>query len=498
MCLLPPRVLAALAALFLAGLTAGCGLSDQNRPFVVSTWPTTWETTDGPLPFIRVTYNEPVTVLNPNDVLVTVNGGFIAVTVLQHPDEANNIYVFPVARTAFPENAEMSITVIQGLAINQDRHYASGKYITGFNTGREPPLPVAGLATVSLLRTTTGLAVQTVPTPAARRPVGVLATTVDGVRRIWVQLEDGGGTGEALAYFEPGDGVMTPIALTTSGGDLLATSSTISVDPLGGAVYVAYRDDASGRVRVYSIDTVTATETAVLELESVPADAATMPTGLGIGEQRIPPQLVVSAADGATGMLAALDPRTFVEIDHDALTAGVQGIPLPAGGGPTTVANNISVVADPGNTDAAIAQGNGPAATSVGTVVGSTAALVRAPDGAIVLHALTGFAGLDALQRRARSDGFTSTTAVAVSDDIGGIAQGATDVYGISFLAVGDRMLVFLATASGPMMTTWAYDNGGNFAQLDLDLGTPGIQGVPIAVVPLVVGANYGSFPPAP
>ncbi len=476
-------------------LMSACGNGGEQRPYVVSTWPANGEVVQGALPYIRVTYNEPVSFLNPSDLRVHINDALSAVSVARFPEEPNSVYLLPRGRSAFAPDSVISVLVIQGFVINRERHHADDLFFVAFRSEGEPSLPVGESGQVSLVDCLTGVTLESVPTPGGRDPVGVLSTLVAGTRRIWVQLASGAGVAESLAWFEPGDAAMTTLSLSSAGTDLTATTSAMALGPFGGELYVAYRDETSERVRVLLIDTAAASELAAVELASVAANALTTPTGMAITEGTGASRFHVSAADGATGTLAAIDRATFAEVDFEDGALGVQGIALLGGGGPTAVASSTTVVASPASTDADVVPAGGPTVAAVGALSGTTTVIARAPDGALTLQGLAGYAGMEALQQRTRTGSFDDPTAVEVSDLLGLTSQAATAVLGVSFFTSGDRFVVILDTPTGALLTEWTYANGGTLEQVDLDDATAGIQALPLTVTPLVVGTNRGAFP---
>ncbi len=478
-------------------LLCACGTGDQDRPEIVSTWPAQGSVSDGAVPYIRVTYDEPVRFLNPNDVRVLLNGAFLSVTTIRYADEPRNIYIAINGRSGFPSLSTVSARIIEGLVVNADNHYALDEFAVGFSTGIEQSLLAGESGAVSLISRLTGGTLLTLPTPGGRDPVGVVSITRAGVRRIWVQLEDGGGTGEVLATFVPGDGAMTIVPLTTGGGDLSSGGPTLAVGPRGRELWAAFRDEATGRVRVHAVDTATLTEVATVELEGVPASASTTATGLDFQPGAAPTRLNISAEDGATGTLAIVEIDSFTEVDQDTGTAGIQGLTLPAGAGPTVTTSTRTVIANGAGSDATIVPLNSSVITeSAGTVTGTTRAIIRSPNSFITLQGLTGFAGLEAMQLRRSATAYNIPEAVEVSDDVGGVSLGATDVQALTFLAAGDIFIVVLDTPTGPMLTEWDYNSSnGVVTQIDLDDVTPGVQGRLIAADPLVLGRNRGPFP---
>ena len=485
-----PRGLLAFSLLLLA---SACGSGGQARPYVVGSWPTAADAVQGPIPYVRIDYNEPVTLLNPSDYIVSVDGAGFGTFLARFPDSPNSLFVYPAGRQAFPADATINVTLIQGIVINGLQHYASDIFTVIAESGSEATLPVGEAGAVSLVNCLTGATAHRVSTPGGRTPVGVLSTTIGSTRRIWVQLASGGGTGASLAWFEPGDFSMTPVALTST-GDLIGSFDTLALGPRGQTLYAAFHDDTTLETVLYTVDTRSALETGVLPLASVTPSAASHPTGVALAAGVSPSTIHVTANDGATGVLALVDRTTFTELDQDPDAPDVQGVPLPAGGGPTVVVDTRTIIATSPSADVTLVQGSGTTAELAG-IAGVTTDLVRSPDSALTVQGLNGFATRLALQSRTRGAAFDDPDLVEVSDNVAGRPWNATDVRGIAWLASSDHFVVVLGTPRGAVLTEWVYFGGGaNFEQVDLNPNFVGTQALPLVANPIVVGTNHGPF----
>ena len=477
----------------LLSLVAACGTGGQNRPYVVGMWPAAGDPVLGPLPYVRIDYNEPVRLLNPFDYSVSVNAGAFSTFATQFPDDPNSVYIWPTGRRGYPEDSEIGLFVSQGLVINGLQHYASNTASLATRSGIENTLPVGELGAVSLVDCVSGTTAETVPAPGAHDPVAVLGTTRGMTRRIWVQFDGDGGVGTSLAWFAPGDGAMTPVPLTST-GELTTPAGAMVVGPRGRLLFAAFRDEGTGAISVHRIDTDTGMETGVLVLESQTPGATAVPRGMAIPPRVELTVIHVATEDAGGGTLARIDAVPFTERDLDTETAGIQGVAVPAGG-PCLSTDNRTWVAKDGTSDLTLVPQSGDIADLPGSATGVTTALALSPDEQLVLHGLSGFAGIEMLQSRTLPAEFTNPTAVEVSDDVGGASAGATAVIGFSWLVSSDNFLVVLDTPGGAILTEWTYLGGGSFEQCDLDAGTDGVQALPLAASPIVLGTNHGPFP---
>jgi len=479
-----------------AVLLSGCGVGAQDRPILVGSEPASGSTVVGPVRVIRVDYDDPVDILNPFDARVYAGGVLQSSAVFVLPTFPNSIFIEPGAGATWPVDVRISVQLIQGIVVNEQLHYSAVVYGVGFDVGPEAPIAVTRPGMVTLLDTTTWTAASSTPTPAGRDPVGAMRTAYDSVPRVWAQLDNGSGGGDALAYFAPGDAGMTVVALTTSGGDLTCAAPSLLVGPLGRFVYAAYRDETSGRIRLARVDIETGLETGSLELESVPADPATTPAGVTLEDPG--GFILISAHDGATGTLAVVDPLTFAEVDRDDMTPGIQGTTLDMGAGPVAFGGSRAGIAIAGGSDLTLVRRtDGDVSTSTSMVVGTSVDVLRSRDANLMIQPLAGFDADLALQRRTAATGYSDPVGVAVSDDIAGISTGATDAVAMQHRGGSKRFLLLLDTPGGLIATSWQ-QSGTTLTQEDLDDLTDGIQAVDVqSEIPgaTSIGFTYGSTP---
>ncbi len=481
-----------------AALTA-CGAGAQNRPLYAGSFPFNGQVLSGPVQEIRLAYNMDVRILNPDDVrVVSPTRGFLSTTVTQRDSDPNAVYIRAPRGQTFPFDEELSVTVIEGLVVNDLDHYADEPIEFTFTTGAEPPLLFGRPGQVTLLDSTTFASLGDVPTPGGRDPVGIVSTLdSSGTQRVWVQLASGGGTGASIAWFETGDATMTAIPLPAS-ADLVADAAAITVDPSGRYVYAAFRDTGSERVRLVRVDTATATSGGSIQLESAAAGAATKPLDLRWTEDE--KRLFIPASTPTTGVLAFVELETFTEQDRDENTPGIQGYALPDGPGPTAALTLEYWVSVAGGSDTTtIVESNGDAALRTGDQTGVGTSILAMPDRQFLVQGLAGFTGDTALQIRTSSDNiFGASFPVDLSDDVGGVDQGATSVVTMQHLQGQARFAVLLDSPGGLLLARVEYAPFALF-QEDLDPVTDGIQVVDVESEisgATVIGRTFGLFAP--
>lgn len=490
-------VLQRLPLLLLLAVLAACGAAAQDRPVVVGSFPANGQLLTAGLSEIKVVYDEPVTLLNPYDVQVLASSVQLPAFPSQRPGEPNAVYIQLEPGWWFPADTTIYVQMVQGAVVNAQQHYADEVQVVRFDLGPEPPVPVGHPGKVTLLDVADFTVAASLDTPAGREAVGLLATARGAGRRIWVQLDNGAGTGEALAWFAPTDVAMTPITLATGGGDLTAQSAAIRLGPLGRFLYAAYRHEDTGGVRLYKIDVETGAEVAQLALASVPTSGTTRPAGITIDDTAT--LLLVSCHDGATGTLAYVDLLGFVEKDRDEVLPGTQGVSLPNGAGALTyVAANSAIAAAGADEVTFVATATDQVVEAPSDLTGTTVDILRTGDGVLLLEPLSGYAQGQALQVRSLLSSYRVATGLVLSDDLGGVSAGATDALAMSALSTQPSFLVLLASPGGRLVTRVTYDFT-TLVQDDLNPAITGVQVVDVqAVVPdaTVLGHNTGAFAP--
>ncbi len=484
-----------LCALVLLG---ACGGADRERPFVVDIFPPDGAETPYNVEEVVFTYNEPVSVLNVFDIqVVLASGALFPVTVEINDNDPTRVRVRPVSGE-FPVGERVVARTNEGAVINDRQHHAREIFQTAFTIAGEASIPAGAPGMVAMLDAGNFALESSGTTPAGRDPVGVASTIRAQTQRVWAQLNNGGGGGGALAFYETSaPGPMTVVPLSST-GNLVATVPTITVTHQGRFLYVAYRDEGSGKVRVARVDTRRVLEDFSMELDSVPAGPAAMP--LGIGVTLFEDRVVVASADGAGGILSLISASTLTEIDLDPVTPGVQGLPLVSGGGPLAVTTDRVLVgpAANGGLDRVNLTTNAvdsvPAAT-----LGTTSGMVVSRTTEFAAQSLNGFANVNSalVFRYREATDFLNGTVFGVSDDVGGASTGATDALSLTWYVTSERFALLLATPGGPIMTRWLHTPPFETVQEDLDDATAGIQAVDLsAILPgaNVVGRTYGAY----
>ena len=489
-------------ALFAASLCA-CGEA-QNRPDIVETFPADGQTIQGPIDELKVTYDQPVTILNEANVRVFVNNSEIPTFAYQRPEEPTVIRIQARAGWAFPPDSLLSGQVAQGLVVNDELHYRLEPFFWNFRTSRTPGIPIATPGAVHIVDRSTYIPLETVATPPGREAVHIIHYTRTDTVNVLVQLDNGGGTGEAFGYFRPGDAVMTTVSLSTAGGgDLTAPRRNMVLDPGGIGIYAAYRDETPpGRVRLVRIDPNTGQEVRAIELASIPQGPSAAPQSVAIF--RFPPDQILIACSSDEGpLLAQVEVGTMVERDFDPFTPGIQALPLPGPAGPMAAGESVqqpvvtsAVIGDPNGTAASVV--NMEALTAflgLSTVAGQTVETIRTIDGLIFIQGLANYTDRFALQARTKPAEFLDIIRREVSDDVGGAPTGATSVTAMGSYPNEDRFLILL---DSDVATTWRWNTIDLF-QEDRDDTVDGVQAVDVSTrIPgaTVVGEVQGTFAP--
>ncbi len=495
-------LLASLLTALCAAPFAACG-SAENRPVVIATFPATGTTLPGLVSEIEVTYDEAVTVLNPDDAFVTAGGSFIAVRIHQRPGVPCCIYLRPLAGFSFLPELQHVVRLGQGAVVNQNLRYSLDEVFFSFNTGPLPDFGVGSPGAVTLLDARTfvsgGTTTITEAAPASHTPVGIAGVELAAASRYFVQNRNAVAPGVSpLHFFSPGDAGTTAVTLT-DGTDLRAEADTISMARSGTAVLAAFTHLPSQRIRLYAVDVVTGTEIGFLVL-SPAANAANMALGLDIG--LIGDLVFITCRDGADGQLVyvnATDVTALTELDRDAGTPGVQAAPLVAGlgAGPISHIVDRAVIADPASVDTTlISSVTDLAGLAIsGPVVGTNVDVLTGANGLVTVQLLNGYAdGMGLIQRR-REFGYLDPTPLEVSDLVGAVSTGATGIAAGVRYAPSNRFLFIL---DSDVATVWFF-NGSFMIQEDSDDVVDGIQGTDISGAVsgvTAVGRVEGQFAP--
>lgn len=491
-------LLAAFAGLL---LLASCGTGSKNIPRLIGSFPADHQTLPGGLSLIRLEFDEPVTLLNPESVEIRAGGALIPNNTFMLPGEPSTVYVVPEASSGFVPDTLHSLSVIQGLVINAEGHYADDVEGVTFTLGPVGPIAAGAPQAVKLLDRETFALLSTVPTPnaAADTVVGVLTTESAAGRRYWVQRSDPGSGMTSLAFFDDGDVTMTEVPLPLSSGAsvLMADFESMALDPGGDFLYVAFREEPEQHVRVFRVDVDTPATVTALTASTAPG-ATTMPTGMDTTVNRQELLLAVEAA--GAGEIVGIDLETFTEIDRDAGTGGVQSLPLPQiPRGITAFGDRYVLSSIDGSGTANVQQYllfNGLVAETPSTTTGVGAQSLRTLDFFLSVQTVSGYADGFGLVVRALSTGYATPTPVLISDDVGGVSQGASSVIAMVRPPSSNQ---FLAVLDGGLVARFFWDGFNGVFQEDLDDVTDGIQvvdgGADWSDI-TVLGREFGQFPP--
>jgi hypothetical protein len=471
---------AVLAAGLVLGLSPGCGGSGQNRPEIVSVFPANGAVLPGWLGCIRVTYDEPVTILNDRAAFVATADEQIPVRILSDPDDPTSVLIVTDFGGHFFPGELHHLVVSEGAVVNAGLHYAMDEFESFFTVGPASNLFVASDdGSVYEIDPATGAQVAaTAPPPGyvAREPVGS-----DG--RIWVWLDPVPGPGDSLlGHFVPGAAaIVDTVALTGETGTRVG--SRLLLDPSGHRLYATARDTGTNRLRLHRVDPVALAEVGSIEL-SVPLSGPEPDFLPAIDLERL--RMVVPFAAGATGFLAVVDLATFVEVDAGPV-AGVDARPVVAGAGDAVYEPFRDVYyvlleeeATPGFVRIDADDFDEFAAREP-TLVGAPEAIFATPDALWVVQGVSGYApatmlGLIRTEAGDLDDGF----AFAVSDDVGAGPEGSTRIGVLRRDPVSAGFFAFLDDGSDTVLARIDFEDG-TFEQVDLDPATPGVQGLDLS-----------------
>ena len=243
-------------------LLVSCG-SEQVRPVLLSTEPADREVVSGAVHQIRLEYDSVVSILNPAQLAVSVNG--IVVVMDVWVDSANPTVVIGAPLDGVPLGPGwIQVSVAQGLVVNEAQHYTLDLISYGFHAN-----PAS--ATLRL------------PQPSAP-VVAVTPPLEEPAPCHWFQLASSAGTGTALAASTQDELDLEAVALThTPGGDLVARAPALVVSPDGRVVFAAFQDVLAQRVRLCRVDALTREESGTCLL-SATASPGTHPLSLTLVE----------------------------------------------------------------------------------------------------------------------------------------------------------------------------------------------------------------------
>ena len=484
-----PRSILLGAAFLLLGSACGGG-GAQHRPSIVAIFPA-----DGSVvPWvdqIRVTYDEPVRVLNSKAVRLAdeVTGDGIYVEAFDDPSDPRSILVKPLVTHLGPFHLH-HVAIQEGAVVNAEDHYALNQFDSYFTVGRPPQLVVTSTnGSAYEIDTDTGAVVSTTPAPLgykAREPVGTPG-------RVWVWLDPVPGPGDSLlGTFVPGDATMTVVPLLGEVGIRKGVSFAVSIDDE--TLYATAIDQTRNRLRLHRVEVRTLTELIPpLELSpSVAGSPASFRPAVDIRLNR----LYVPFSDGAGGgSMAVVDLRTFAELDAGP-APGVDALPTPTGSGPMSyepLAEYIFLLRAGDANPGFVLIGPSDFAqfpVDEALIQGSPTSLYVTPDGRYVVDGLDAYDGTAGLVRSEAGDigqGFS----VDVLDDVGGVFQGSDRVPVLVDDPSRTRFHAISSDGVESFIEDYEWDDA-DVAQIDLDPLTVGIQAISLAAVPgTVTGAAY-------
>lgn len=481
-----PVFILALASLL--PIAAACGGGDVNRPVVLSSFPADNSRTAGPVSEIRITFDEPVELLNELEARVFSESRVVATRVERRPGEPNTLYILPTLAGSFVPGEVHTVEVGAGLVVNGEQQYALEDTLIDFTNGTFDTIGAGLPGSIAWVDSQTLSLEGSLPTPGGRTPAGLLQFTTETGPEFLVQLTSGGGSGESLYHFRPGDVGMTLVSLGTT-GDLGSSIAALAPSLDGTRIYAAFEDSGTNRIRVFQIDRATFSELGSIT-PSLPVGATLSGFDLSDDGRR----LVVAADDGGTGRYVEILTATLTEVDLDPTLAGTQGIVTPGDPG-LALGLRVNVAHAPltsADLDQ-IAYGNGDRGLSPFAPTGTTSVLARDQLGAILLHGLTGYAGTDALVLRTQQQSYLDPVLVTISDDVGAGPTGSSAVTAGTALPTENRF-VFLLDTDVAVRMQW---DGLDLEQIDEDTGTAGVQGIDVsASIPgaLLLAQIQGQF----
>lgn len=477
--------------LVLALLLLSCGSGAQDRPVILGTFPAQGQVLADLVGQIRITYDDPVTILMPQAAVLTAEGIAVPLYTCIDPDDPRSILVTPTQGFSFLPG-RVDLRLAPGFTINDKEHYRLETFDLYFTHGDAPTAFFAVASGVVQADAQAFAPIQTTVTPGSRTPVAVVGSAIGNDVRMWVQLADGGGTGRALAVFPPGDAAMTEIELSRDvGGDLTAEAPALALGADGRTLYAAWRDTIAQRVRLHRIDVETGLETHSVLL-SPAASPTTRPMGLVVALDASSVDVTCAAADGARLVRVTADTLAEVDLGPD---AGVDGLPLPQGAGPVGRLSTWRLVAPPTAITAHLTITDPP--TDIVTedatdLTGSPAPLLVTPDGRWVVEGLSGFASAEEGLVAWTGHDLLADRPIPFSDEAPGVAPGtATAVVALATYPGFQRLLVVLDNDVAITLrwgdTAWEQD--------DLDDAMEGIQGVDLSGT--APGATFVAFIPS-
>lgn len=482
--------------LAIALLVAACGAGEQKRPVVVSTFPADGQILAGWLAVVRVTFDEPVSILNEAAVTceaIGPGGGNVGLRLLPDATDPASVLAVPASGGHFVPGLVHLLTVREGAVVNDDEHYLLDEVVVSFTVGPAPNLFLSGDdGNVYEVDPATGTQVAATVPPAGFEAKSPAST--DG--RLWVWLDPTAPGSSALGTFLPGTATISQtVALSGETGTRAGRHLVVSAD--GRTVYATAEDAGTNRLVLHRIDAATQTEigSGIALSPALAGSPATFRPALDVEGNR----LFVPFSDGAGGgFVAVVDLAAFAEIDAGPL-AGVDALPVADGAGDCSYDRTREAVymALSDETTAGlvkIAAGSPPFATAVERepFTGTPTAVFAQPDGGYVVYGLDGYSGTDGLVR-VRASRLDEGFVLPLVDDVGGSPVGCDSVAALLHDPTAARFYAFADDGSTPVLALFDFFDDTPPIQVDLDAGTDGVQAIDLSAATggaLVTGAT--------
>jgi len=486
---LPAALLAVALASAAASGCGGGGITSQNRPEIVSTFPADGTVLPGWLNAVRVTFDEPVWILNETSVSVEVNGDEIEAKVVLDPSDPRSVLLMTEGGRWVP-GADHRVILREGSVVNASQHYLEDELDLHVVVGPRPNVFVGTTAgSIYELAPYDGTQVAVTTPPPGYAPAVLLGADDE----VFAWLEKTGAGDDLLAFFVPGAAATTTVPLAPGVGERVALGLAVAVDAR--TVYATSVDRGTNRMRVHRIDAATRAEVLPsLELATDVSTSLLLARRPAVDGKRN--LLYVAQDDGAGGgTLSVVDLATFAELDVRP-GAGTSAL-IPDGAGDLvfgldtdriwmTIAGEPYaglVVIDP--------TGYGTYEAREQEIVQAPVASVLTPDERFFLQGLELYTDREGIVRSATAEIGDGDPRI-VDDDVGGVSMGSSTV---SALVVDPGLTTVLAFAVGSGSTILcAYEwEDDDVNQIDLDPVTVGVQGIDLATAAPgdVVTATY-------
>lgn len=474
----------ALAAVSVGALVvvagAGCGggsIRSQDRPVVVAVFPADGAVLPGWLNAVRVTFDDPVRVLNDTAAKVEVNGDGIDARVVPDPTDDHAVLIVTEGGRWVP-GADHRVVILEGAVVNEDDHYLEDELDLHVVVGPRPNVFV-GVAGGSIyeLSPADGSQVSVTAPPVGYTP----AVLAGGDDEVFAWLEKVGPGDDLLAFFEPGDATTTLVPLAGETGERVALGLAVSVDAR--TLYATTVDLGTNRMRVHRIDVATRAE--LLPSLGLATDVSgSLRLARRPAVDPVRNRLYVAQDDGAGGgTLSVVDLATFTELDVRP-GAGTSEVLADGAGDLTfgietdrvwmTIADEPYaglVVIDP--------DGFGTYEAREQQYPQAPVASTLTPDERFFVQGVGSYADLKGIVR-SDTDEIGDGVSRTVNDDVGGVLQGSTTISALVNDPGFTTVLAFATGSGSTILCAYEWDTS-DVSQRDLDSVTAGVQGIDLA-----------------